>query len=100
MKKNALFLLNILLGIGSMGTVAGQQDVCGFEHQQAEYKRTHPGAMSESENLPNLERTRAIADYHQGQYVIPVVFHVFGEPTNDSRLKVKLLNRRVRIFRD
>lgn len=88
MKKNALFLLNILLGIGSMGTVAGQQDVCGFEHQQAEYKRTHPGAMSESENLPNLERTRAIADYHQGQYVIPVVFHVFGEPTNDSRLKV------------
>lgn len=48
MKKNALFLLNVLLGIGSMGTVAGQQDVCGFEHQQAEYRRTHPDAKFES----------------------------------------------------
>lgn len=88
MKKNALFLLNVLLGIGSMGTVAGQQDVCGFEHQQAEYRRTHPDAKFESENISNWKQTRAAADYYQGQYVIPVVFHVFGEPTNDTRLKV------------
>lgn len=88
MKKNALFLLNVLLGVGSMGTVAGQQDVCGFEHQQAEYRRTHPDAKFESENIPNWKQTRAAADYYQGQYVIPVVFHVFGEPTNDTRLKV------------
>lgn len=36
----------------------------------------------------NWKQTRAAADYYQGQYVIPVVFHVFGEPTNDTRLKV------------
>lgn len=88
MKKNALFLLNMLLGIGSMGTVAAQQGVCGFEYQQELYRKTHPNAKPESVNIPNLERTRAIANYHQGKYVIPVVFHVFGEPTNNARLKV------------
>lgn len=88
MKKNALLLLNILFGIGSMGTVAAQQETCGFEHQQEMYRKTHPHAKLEAENIPDMAKMRAIADYHQGQYVIPVVFHVFGEPTNDSRLKV------------
>ena len=86
MKKNTLFLLGVLLGIGSINGVSAQQNVCGFEHQQEMYRKSHPATIAE--NVGALAATRSNASYHQGQYVIPVVFHVFGNATNDSRLKV------------
>ena len=86
MKKNTLFLLGVLLGMGSINGVSAQQNVCGFEHQQEMYRKLHPTA--ETENVDALVATRTNVSYHQGQYVIPVVFHVFADATNDSRLKV------------
>ena len=45
--------------------------VCGFEHQQEMYRKSHPAAIAE--NVGALAATRSNASYHQGQYVIPVV---------------------------
>lgn len=64
MKKNTLFLLGVLLGIGSINGVSAQQNVCGFEHQQEMYRKSHPATIAE--NVGALAATRSNASYHQG----------------------------------
>lgn len=87
MKRNTLIWFSALFLCGGIKTVA--QDVCGFERQQEVYMNAHPEAKSEYQIAQqDIKRVKTKADYHQGQYVIPVVFHVFGEPTNNPRLQV------------
>lgn len=89
MKINTFLLLAALIGAGSLAPVSAQHDDCAFEKQQLEFMRSHPlASMHKNDPSRHIQRLRSADSYHKGQYVIPVVFHVFGEPTNDSRLKV------------
>ncbi len=54
---------------------------CGFDKQCELHFRQNPHAFNIAENSEKKE-------YHQGQYVIPVVVHVFKKATNRSDLKV------------
>lgn len=82
MKKKSLALLGVFLGLGNL---INAQHVCDFERQQEIFRKSH-GITFSMESVVN--KVKANAEYHNGTYVIPVVFHVFGEATNHESLKV------------
>lgn len=83
MKKNLIVLL--LLAGGSISTLPApaQENHCGFDHQQ-ELEMKNPRYREALE--AGMRKVRAVrpSEFHQGKYVIPVVFHVFGNKFNNN----------------
>lgn len=89
MKRKSLLLSGMLCCLTCISNLTAQEHKCGFDHQHESFEKANPKAkMSNLELLRKIGRTRVIKAPTNGQYVIPVVFHVFGEPTNHQSLKV------------
>lgn len=99
MKRRNLLFFGMLLGMGCISSLKAQEHTCGFDHQHESFEKANPKAkMSNQELLKRVGKTKNQRFNQEGQYVIPVVFHVFGEPTNHESLKVTydLINNALR----
>ncbi|OED44663.1 hypothetical protein AB832_01870, partial [Flavobacteriaceae bacterium (ex Bugula neritina AB1)] len=81
MKIYDKILLVILLF--SMATITAQEESCSFTKTSAQYYKENPGAAKEKRAFEKEVQRRALlksATYNKaaGKYIIPVVFHVYG----------------------
>jgi hypothetical protein len=89
MKKKLLCLLVTFCCCGYLYTSKAQEDICQFEKQQAAFWAAHPEALHKQEALElQIRKAPQKVAYHEGKYIIPIVFHVFGDATNHTNLKV------------
>lgn len=89
MKKLLLCLATVLLVNTPFSTLKAQDDICQFEKQQAAFMAAHPEAIKAQEKMEQrFRKTKRKVVSHEGKYIIPIVFHVFGEATNHASLKV------------
>lgn len=89
MKRKSLLLSSMLFCLACFSDLTAQEHKCGFDHQHESFEKANPKAkMTNQELLKKVGRTRIARIAPDGQYIIPVVFHVFGESTNHESLKV------------
>ncbi|MEG1585713.1 MAG: zinc-dependent metalloprotease [Bacteroidales bacterium] len=81
---NKYFTVLLLAGCALAPISATAQDCnCGFDHQ-------HELMMRNPETRKSFEKTQSYvkriqrSEFHEGTYVIPIVFHVFGETFNNG----------------
>ncbi len=83
MKRNLILIAFILLTGILTGSFA-QQARCGFDHQHQLMIEASPELEKELQKELMLFRQQVKADDAPDQYVIPVVFHVFGTSFNSG----------------
>lgn len=83
MRKTLVSLFLILFFLCVSANMFAQECSCGFEHQH-ETLMKNPAAKAAYEKSLKLMKSKKFTNKHEGKYIIPVVFHVFGSTFNDK----------------
>lgn len=83
MRKTLVSLFLILFFLCVSAKMFAQECSCGFDRQHEKMMENPTAKFAYEQNIKRI-RTKSMLKKHEGKYIIPVVFHVFGSSFNNN----------------